>query len=395
MVSNLEVPRELRKEALKHDMYLKPISEDTYELFFGPQHMATENFSIILKMDGSRVEKAIANPGFLHRGFEKLAEQRPYFTNIALLLRICVPESDVPENIYSMAVDELVGWEVPERAIWIRTVVLEMARLASWMFWIMGFANEIGLYTAGSWAAAYRERFMRLFEELTGGRVYHIYTVPGGVRRDIPGDRWLRQLGDTVEYIKSKLKDFDEILFDNYITFARTEGVGVMDRKFALDHAVTGPNLRAVGVPYDVRKDDPYYLYPELDFEVPILNEGDSLARVLVRRYEMEQDLYILEQLLEMGPPGGPYMVQDKRLKSLPRFKVPAGSAWAHVESTKGDFGAYVVSDGTHKPYRVHIRGPSQSHGITVLEELLRGARLADVPVILKTLDNCPPDIDR
>ena len=109
----------------------------------------------------------------------------------------------------------------------------------------------------------------------------------------------------------------------------------------------------------------------------------------------MEQDLYILEQLLDMGPPSGPYMVQDARLKALPRFKPPKGDAYAHVESTKGDFGAYVVSDGTHKPYRVHVRGPSQSHGVTVLEELLKGARLADVPVILKTLDNCPPDIDR
>ena len=394
-MTNLEVPKELKEEAKAHDMYLHPIDKDTYELFFGPQHMATENFSIILKMDGSRVEKAIVNPGFLHRGFEKLAEQRPYFTNIALLLRICVPESDVPENIYSMAVDEIVGWEVPERAQWIRTVVLEMARMSAWMFWIMGFGNEIGLYTAGQWAAAYRERFMRLFEELTGGRVYHIYTVPGGVRRDIPGDKWLRQLRDTVEYLKGKMKDFDEILFDNYIMFERTEGVGVMDKKFALKHAVTGPNLRAVGIPYDVRKDDPYLFYPELEFEVPVLKEGDSLARVLVRRYEMEQDLYILEQLLDMGPPSGPYMVKDARLKALPRFKPPKGDAYAHVESTKGDFGAYVVSDGTHKPYRVHVRGPSQSHGVTVLEELLRGARLADVPVILKTLDNCPPDIDR
>lgn len=394
-MANLEIPKELMVEARKHDMYLTPIGKDTYELFFGPQHMATENFSIILKIDGNRVEKAIVNPGFLHRGFEKLAENRPWFTNIALLLRICVPESDVPENIYSIAVDEIIGWEVPERAMWIRTVVLEMARVSAWMFWIMGFGNEIGLYTVGQWAAAYRERFMRLFEELTGGRVYHIYTVPGGVRRDIPGDRWLRELRDTVEYLKSKLKDFDEILFDNYITFERTEGVGVMDKKFALKHAVTGPNLRAVGVPYDVRKDDPYYLYPELDFEVPVLREGDSLARVLVRRYELDQDLYILEQLLDTGPPSGPYMVKDPKLKNLPRFKVPAGDAYAHVESTKGDFGAYVVSDGSHKPYRVHIRGPSQSHGVTVLEELLKGARLADVPVILKTLDNCPPDIDR
>ncbi|MCD6558728.1 MAG: NADH-quinone oxidoreductase subunit D [Palaeococcus sp.] len=394
-MEKVEVPRELKEEAKAHDMYLYPIEKDTYELFFGPQHMATENFSIILKMDGSRVEKAIVNPGFLHRGFEKLAEQRPYFTNIALLLRICVPESDVPENIYSMAVDELVGWEVPERAQWIRTVVLEMARLSAWMFWIFGFGNELGLYTAGQWAVAYRERFMRLFEELTGGRVYHIYTIPGGVRRDIPGDKWLRQLRDTVEYIKAKMKDFDEILFDNYIVFERTEGVGVMDKKFALDHAVTGPNLRAVGIGYDVRKDDPYLFYPEVEFEVPILKEGDSLARALVRRYEIEQDLYILEQLLERGPPSGPYKVQDARLKALPRFKVPKGDAYAHVESTKGDFGAYVVSDGSHKPYRVHIRGPSQSHGVTVLENLLVGARLADVPVILKTLDNCPPDIDR
>jgi len=367
---------ELIREARQNGMELYPINRDTYELFFGPQHMATENFSIILKMDGNRVVKAIANPGFLHRGFEKLAEFRPWYTNIALLLRICVPESDVPEAIYSMAVDEIIGWEVPERAQWIRSF-------------------KLCVYTAGQWAAAYRERIMRIFEELTGARVYHIFTIPGGVRRDIPGDKWLRQVRDTVEYIRSKLPDFDNILFENYITYRRMEGIGVMDKKFALAEGVTGPNLRATGVAYDVRKDDPYLFYSEVEFEVPTLKEGDALARALVRRYELEQDLYIIEQLLEMGPPSGPYKVEDPRLKNLPRFKVPAGDAFAHVESTKGDFGAYVVSDGGNKPYRVHVRGPSIAHGIRVLEKLLVGARIADVPIILMSLDNCPPDIDR
>lgn len=386
---------ELVKEARENGMELLPLDKDTYELFFGPQHMATENFSIILKMDGHRVVKAIANPGFLHRGFEKLAEFRPWYTNIALLLRICVPEPDVPEAIYSMAVDELMGWEVPERAQWIRTVVLEMARVSSYLFWTMGLGFKLGVYTAGQWAAAYRERLMALFEELTGARVYHIYTIPGGVRRDIPSDKWLRQLKDTVEYIKDKLRDFDNVLFENYITHRRMEGIGVMDKKFALDEGVTGPNLRATGVAADVRKLDPYLFYPELDFEIPVLKEGDALARALVRRFELEQDLYILEQLLEMGPPSGAYKVQDPRLKALPRFKVPAGEAYAHVEATMGDFGAYVVSDGGSKPYRVQIRGPSIAHGIRVLEQLLVGARIADVPVILMSLGNCPPDIDR
>ncbi|ASJ10831.1 NADH-quinone oxidoreductase subunit D [Thermococcus sp. P6] len=386
---------ELIKEARENGMDLLPLGKDTYELLFGPQHMATENYSLILKMDGNRVAKAIANPGFLHRGFEKLAEYRPWHTNIALLLRICVPESDVPENIYSMAVEEILGWEIPERAQWIRTTVLEMARVSAYLFWIMGMSFKLGVYTAGQWAVAYRERLLALFEQLTGARVYHIYTVPGGVRRDIPGDAWLRRLGDTVEYIKDKLKDFDEILFENYISHRRLEGIGVMDRKFALEEGVTGPNLRATGVPYDVRRVDPYLLYPELDFEVPVLREGDALARFLVRRYELEQDLYILEQLLDMGPPDGPHMVSDPRLKNLPRFKVPEGDAFAHVESSKGDFGAYVVSNGKNKPYRVHVRGPSIAHGIRVIEQLLVGARIADVPVILTSLDNCPPDIDR
>ncbi|ALV63734.1 NADH-ubiquinone oxidoreductase chain D [Thermococcus sp. 2319x1] len=387
--------QELIREARENGMELLPLEKDTYELFFGPQHMATENYSLILKMDGNRVVKAIANPGFLHRGFEKLAEYRPWYTNIALLLRICVPEPDVPEAIYSMAVDELMGWEVPERAQWIRTTVLEMARVSAYLFWTMGMAFKLGVYTAGQWAAAYRERFMALFEQLTGARVYHIYTIPGGVRRDIPGDKWLRQLKDTVEYLKDKLKDFDNVLFENYITFKRLEGIGVMDKKFALEEGVTGPNLRATGVRADVRRLDPYLLYPELDFEVPVLREGDALARVLVRRFELEQDLYILEQLLEMGPPSGPYKVEHAGFKALPRFKVPAGDAYAHVESSKGDFGAYVVSDGGNKPYRVQIRGPSIAHGIRVIEQLLVGARLADVSVILVSLDNCPPDIDR
>ncbi len=386
---------ELSKKARENGMELLPLEKDTYELFFGPQHMATENFSIILKMNGRRVDKAIANPGFLHRGFERLAEHRPWQSNVALLLRLCVPEPDVPENIYSMAVEELKGWEVPERAQWLRTTVLEMSRVSSYLFWTMNLAFKLGIYTPGNWAAAYRERIMALFEKLTGGRVYHIYTIPGGVRRDIPDENWLKELEETVKYIKGKLQDFDDVFFENSITHKRLDGIGKMDKDYCMEEGVTGPNLRATGIEHDVRKDDPYLLYPDIDFQIPTLEEGDALARTLIRRFELEEDLYILEQLIDMGPPSGDHKIPDSEIGSLPDLQIPEGDAYSHVEATVGDFGAYVVSKGDNTPYRVQVRGPSISHGIRVLENLLKGATIADVPVILASLGNCPPGIDR
>ncbi len=386
---------ELAKEARENGMELLPLEKNTYELFFGPQHMATENFSLILKMDGHRVDKAIANPGFLHRGFERLSEHRPWHANVALLLRTCVPEPDVPEAVYSMAVDELMGWDVPERAQWIRTTVLEMARVSHYLFWFMNMAFKLGVYTAGNWAAAYRERILASFERLTGGRVYHIYNVPGGVRRDIPDEKWLDELEETVEYIEDKLSEFDDILFENYIAHKRLKGIGVMDKEYALDEGVTGPNLRATGVESDVRKDDPYLYYSNLDFEVPTLERGDALSRTLIRRFELEEDLYILKQLLDIGPPSGEHQIYDSEVGSLPDMEVPKGDSYSHVEATIGDFGAYVVSDGQNTPYRVQIRGPSISHGIRVLEDMVTGETIADAPVILASLGNCPPDIDR
>lgn len=386
---------ELIKEARENGMELLPLEKNTYELFFGPQHMATENFGLILKMDGHRVDKAIANPGFLHRGFEKLSEHRPWHANIALLLRTCVPEPDVPEAVYSMAVDELMGWEVPERGQWIRTTVLEMARVSHYLFWIMNMAFKLGVYTAGNWAGSYRERILASFEKLTGGRVYHIFNVPGGVRRNIPDENWVKELQETVEYIENKLSEFDDIFFENYVTHKRLKDVGVMDKDYAMEEGVTGPNLRATGVKHDVRKDDPYLLYSDLDFKVPTLGDGDALSRMMIRRFELEEDLYILRQLLDTGPPSGDHMVSDSEIGSLTDMNVPEGDAYAHVEASIGDFGIYVVSDGDNTPYRVQIRGPSISHGIRVLEEMVTGETIADTPVIIASVGNCPPDIDR
>jgi len=390
-----------------HELVEIDAKEGLYELFMGPQHMATENFGIVLRIKGNVVERAAPDPGFLHRGFEKGAEFRNWINNVAFILRLCVPEPDVNEAAYSMAVESLAGWEPPLRAQYIRTLVLEMARYSAFLFWTGTMANEIGLYTAGQWAIADRERILWLFEELTGVRVYHIYIFPGGVRRDIP-DGWIEKLKRTVKYLKERLKDYDRLFFENKITIDRLEGLGKISRKDAIGWGVTGPNLRATGAKIDVRSYDPYLVYEDLNFEPQTANEGDALARMIVRRLEMAHSLELIEEIIEKMPSGEVQCPELKRaFKASFATKIPEGDSFAHVESSKGDFGYYIVSAtgnkglhnsskiGSSKPYRLHVRGPSFTHAFHVLPKLLKGVKIADVPVIYKSLDICPPDADR
>ncbi|OYT55276.1 MAG: NADH dehydrogenase subunit D [Desulfurococcales archaeon ex4484_217_2] len=363
---------------------------ETFELIIGPVHMETENFSIIVTVEGDTVVEAKVNAGFLHRAFEKLAENRTYIQNVPLLLRVCVPDPDHAETAYSMAVEQLLDIEIPDRAKYIRTIVLEMARISAHLFWTFGMSAAVGLYTVGQWSVADRERFIELFEELTGARIYHIYNFPGGVRYDLPMG-WTDKLMKVVNYMEKRLKEYDKVFFENDILITRSRGLAKISTEEAISLGVTGPNLRATGVPYDFRKLDPYAAYPYIDFEIPTGKYGDAYDRIMVRRREIEISLNIIKQAIKELP-SGPIMAP------IPHplyYNVPPGDAYARVESSKGEFGFYVVSDGSDRPWRVHIRGPSFIHGVQLLEKLLKNVRIADIPVVLKSLDNCPPDIDR
>lgn len=362
-----------------------------YELFIGPNHPGIAgNYSLKMKLQGDKVISAKTDAGYLHRGFEKLMEERLFIQNIAIVCRICVPDPDPNENNYARAIEEIDGIEVPERAHWIRTLVLELSRMASHLFSLGGHVATTGLYALANWTIADRDRIMELFEELTGGRVYHIYQLPGGVRRDFP-DGFKRRVLEVMDYIESRLPDYDKLALYNSLFIKRATGIGALTKDQAIAWGVTGPNLRACGVEADVRKDDPYEVYERLDFDIPIMTEGDAYARIMVRRKEIEQSIRIVRQIIDKIPSGPVWNKIPNPLK----WKVSAGDAYVRTESSKGEYAYYMVSDGGRKPYRVHVRGASTTHGVHVLENLLKGTRIEDASQVMFSLDACPPDVDR
>ncbi|MGB1109161.1 MAG: NADH-quinone oxidoreductase subunit D [Gammaproteobacteria bacterium] len=364
-----------------------------YELNFGPNHPGIEgNYALKVKLQGDTVVEAHADAGYLHRGFEKLMEGRLWIQNIALVPRICVPDPVPMEVCYSLAIEELGGIEVPERAQWIRVLQLELSRIAAHLFFFGGTSATTGMYSAMYWGVADRDLILDLFEELSGGRVYHIFNIPGGVRRDIP-EGFLDRVTSVIDYIESRLPEYDDLLFRNQVFIKRASGTGAMTQEEALRWGVTGPNLRATGLEFDVRRDDPYLVYDQLDFEIATEAPGDSWARVLVRRKELQESIKIVRQVLEKLPE-----IKSKIRAPIPNplaWNVPKGDAYARVESSKGELAYYVVSNGGDKPYRVHIRGPSATHAVQVLEKLVTGGRIEDVAQIMFSLDACPPEVDR
>lgn len=364
-----------------------------YELNFGPNHPGIEgNYALQLKLHGDEVIAARADGGYLHRGFEKLMEGRLWIQNIALVPRICVPDPAPMEMCYSLAIEEIGGLEVPERAQWIRVMQLELSRVAAHLFTFGGHAATTGMYSNMFWGVADRDVILDLFEELTGGRVYSIYNIPGGVRRELP-DGFLERVSNTLDYIESRLPDYDNLFFTNQIFINRARGVGVMNQEQALDWGVTGPNLRATGLAFDVRRDDPYLVYDQIEFDIPTEEAGDAWARTLVRRQELLQSIRILRQVIKALPDiGGPIRCP---IPNPLAWNVPVGEAYARVESSKGETAYYIVSNGADKPYRVHVRGPSSMHAVQVLENLVIGCRIEDVAQIMFSLDACPPEVDR
>lgn len=364
-----------------------------FELNIGPNHPGIEgNYAFRLKMHGDTILSVKADGGYLHRGFEKLMEGRLWIQNLAITPRLCVPDPVPMEVAYALAVEDLCGLEVPPRAQWLRVLQLELSRIASHLFTFGGAASTTGMYNPTFWGIADRDLILDLFEEFTGGRVYHIYNIPGGVRRDVtPG--LLERVSNTLDYLESRLPDYDNLLFTNKVYVKRARGIGVMNQEQALEWGVTGPNLRATGLKFDVRRDDPYLVYDQIDFDVPTEMAGDILARTLVRRKEVHESVKILRQVVARLPHvPGPIRCP---IPNPLAWNVPPGDTYVRVESSKGETGWYVVSNGGERPYRVHVRGPSQMHGVQVMERLGVGCRIEDFAQMLFSFDACPPEIDR
>jgi len=369
----------------------KALENREYNLFIGPNHPGIEgNFALKLTLEGDTIVKAKTEAGFLHRGFEKLMEERLFIQNIAIVCRICVPDPDPNEENYARAIEALADIEVPRRAQFIRVLVLELSRLASHLFTFGGHAGTIGLYTMPNWSISDRDRVLDLFEELTGGRVYHIYNMPGGVRRDFPAG-FASRVRDVLDYIEGRLPDYDNLFFNNKILRKRAVGIGVLPRERAMEWGTTGPNLRAAGYAHDVRKDDPYEVYNELEFDIPTLKDSDAYSRLMIRRMEVVQTIGIIRQVLDKIPEGPVWNKQPNPLK----WRVPAGDVYVRSESSKGEYAYYMVSDGGVRPYRVHVRGASVTHGVHILENMLVGTRIEDASQLMFSLDACPPEVDR
>lgn len=360
-------------------------------IFHGPQHPGiTGNMSIELDLLGETIQKATTHVGYLHRGFEKLIERRTVIQAFTIVCRICVPEPDPNEVNFALAVEELAGLEVSERAQYIRVMILELSRLAAQCLWMAGQGGSVGLYAVSQWAVADRDLILDLFEELTGGRVYHMYVYPGGVRRDLP-EGFLGRVEKVLAHFKKRLKLYDDIFFNNASFKARAVGVGVITAEEAVKNGYVGQVLRACGIQADVRKDAPYLVYDKLDFEVPIEQAGDVYARALVRRAEMDQSIHILDQVIANMPEGD---IMTK-IPTHRKFKLPKGDTWVKVESARGEFAYYMAGDGSEKIRRMQVKGPSLIHAYTLLEDLLVGEELSDVALILNSLGICPPEIER
>ncbi|RLL84535.1 NADH-quinone oxidoreductase subunit D [Petrotoga sp. HKA.pet.4.5] len=365
------------------------------KLYLGPNHPGMHgNFSVHMYVDGDTIVRARPMPGMLHRGFEKLMERRLWMNNLALIPRICVPEPDINEMVYAMAIEELAGIEVPEKAHWIRMIILELARIANHLMSLGGIGGPVGLYTGPNWGLADRDLILDIFEEITGARVYHMYIVPGGVRKDLR-EETIEKIKSFLDYLENRLPEYEDLILKNSLFQRRTKDKLLLPAEVVWELGVTGIGMRsAVGEAYDIRKVDPYARYDQVEFSVPTANYSDGYTRVYFKYLETYQSIKIIRQVLEKMPQKGKVWNKISNGSAL-RWRVPKGQVYTHVECARGEYGYYMVSEGEDKPYRVAVRGASYPQGLLGVEKYLPGTRIEDAALWMDTMGVCPPEIDR
>ena len=357
-------------------------------LSVGPQHPGSGHFRFTIKVDGDYIVYCDPDPGYVHRGEEKMCEYRNFIQNIPHLERPIIHDSTNITYSYSLAVEELANIQVPLRGQYIRALASELNRQVYTLYWLAIYGIFLGHSTMFMWPMGDRELFIDLLEALTGARVTHAFNIPGGVRNDVPEgfkDRCLRQ----VEYFEKRLTEYEDIFYNNPLFRQRTEGVGILTKDNAVKLGVTGSVLRASGIPFDVRKAEPYDIYNEIDFKIQHMKTCDSFARSTVPFLDMKESCHIIRQLLDKMPKSG-----EVRAKLQPNPKGPPGESYKRVESGRGALGYYIVSDGTPKPYRVKISVGS-FRNMLALPFLLIGSKLADMPSIYWSLNYWPVEADR
>jgi NADH-quinone oxidoreductase subunit D len=411
-----------------------------YTINFGPQHPAAHGvLRLVLELDGETITRADPHVGLLHRGTEKLAESKPFNQSIGYMDRLDYVSMMCNEHAYVRAIEGLLGIEAPQRAQYIRTMFDEITRILNHLMWIGSNALDLGAMTLFLYAFREREELMDCYEAVSGARLHATYYRPGGVYRDLP-DRmpqyrespWrkggeLKRLnvwreGSMLDFLEAFTRDFPQrvdeyetLLTENRIWKQRTVGIGVVSPEKALAWGMSGPMLRGSGIAWDLRKKQPYAAYDQVDFDIPVGTSGDCYDRYLVRVEEMRQSNRIIAQCVQwLKANPGPVMMRNFKVAPPSRaemkddmealihhFKlftegycVPAGEYYAAVEAPKGEFGAYIISDGANKPFRLKLRAPGFSH-LSAIDDIVRGHMLADVVAVIGTLDIVFGEIDR
>ncbi len=384
-----------------------------YTMNFGPQHPAAHGvLRLVLEMDGEVVERSDPHIGLLHRGTEKLIEYKTYTQALPYFDRLDYVAPMNQEHCFALAVEKLLGITPPPRAQYIRVLFCELTRILNHVLNVTTFGLDVGAITPALWGFEEREKGMEFYDRVCGARLHANYIRPGGVNLDLPAgladDMW-----EWTETFPSVLADLDSLLTGNRIFKQRTVDIGVATKEQALDWGFTGPMLRGSGVAWDLRKSQPYDVYDKMDFDIPVGKTGDCYARYLVRMEEMRQSLKIMRQCLKEMP-GGPVKVNDYKVVPPPRaemkrsmealihhfklftegFHVPAGETYTAVEAPKGEFGVYVVADGTNRPYRCRIHAPGFAH-LQGLDFMSKGHLLADTVSIIGSMDIVFGEIDR
>jgi NADH-quinone oxidoreductase subunit D len=411
-----------------------------YTINFGPQHPSAHGvLRLVLELDGETVERADPHIGLLHRATEKLAESKPYNQSIPYMDRLDYVSMMSNEHGYVLALEKLLGIEPPVRAQYIRVMFDEITRILNHLMWLGAHALDIGAMTVFLYAFREREDLFDAYEAVSGARMHAAYYRPGGVYRDLPGDmpkykasKWHTQAevdklntnrqGSLLDFIEDFadrfpgcVDDYETLLTDNRIWKQRTVGIGVVSPERALQMGFTGPMLRGSGVEWDLRKKQPYEVYDQLDFDIPVGVNGDCYDRYLVRIEEMRQSQRIVKQCIKwLRENPGPVILEDHKLVPPSRehmkgdmeslihhfklftegYTLPEGEVYTAVEHPKGEFGIYLVSDGANKPYRLKIRAPGYAH-LSGLDEMARGHMLADVVAIIGTQDIVFGEVDR
>ena len=392
---------------------MKEVELNTTTINFGPQHPAAHGvLRLVVDLEGEVVQRAEPHIGLLHRGTEKLIEYKTYLQAVPYFDRLDYVSPMCQEHAFALATENLLGIDVPERAKYIRVIFAEITRILNHLLNIPAYAAEIGAVTPFLWCFEEREKLLEFHEAVSGARFHAAYFRPGGVHQDMP-EGMEEKLFEHFKTLPKFIDDLESLLTNNRILRQRSVDIGIISKSEAIEWGCSGPVLRSAGVAWDLRRSQPYDAYDQVDFEVPVGKKGDCFDRYLVRIEEMRQSINIINQCLNKIK-SGPVSVEDNKITPPKRnqmkksmealihhfklftegYRVPAGQVYTAVEAPKGEFGVYLVSDGSSKPYRCKIRAPGFAH-LQTLDNLSKGHLMADIAAILGSLDIVFGEIDR